>query len=180
MLDRTIPSTAKVKRKRYPLLRRLTILFALAGAVLMVLLAGQKTIHQAGSRSDLFWMYLALEGLFQGAAYLSLFTLLLVLTQRVRERENGAFQIDPFVKGMRYLLVGVSLTSIATSVLVPLTLKGLLHGSAIMVYAAIGGLLVQLYVVLGVYTLITRIHAKRLTEYRRLAEEKMAWDTYLN
>lgn len=169
------PSNAPKGRTLCKALHTLTVAFAVLGLAVILLLSAVLADWDVNA----FWFYLVLMIQSFGTVYLSLLTLLWMLTRHARRQNGESLGDKPFDKGLSVTFLAAAIVGLLTVALIPLILADLLHGAFVLIHFACGGLLILLYLVYGIYTAVRRIIHHRRAKRERLAEEKQAWEGYL-
>ncbi len=162
-------------------LRILTCIFAVLGPSAMIGSALVMTLIEGDWWFDLFLFFFAAMVMLSFAMYISLLTLLWELSRHVRSRAGDNLHDDTaFIKVIHRILTGVAMAGIITIIPFVLVFTDLLKGYFAWPHLACGGVLLVLYMTLGVYHAVTCVKEHRRAERQRLEEEKQAWEKYLN
>lgn len=159
--------------------RRLTILFAILGPITIITAAVVTTIIEGDWWSELFYMYLALYTLLGFTTYFSWLALLWAVTRLARSRSGADLCDTPFMRVLHRILLYVAVAGLVTAVTIPLILVDLIDGRFVLLHFAVGGILLVLYLIVGIHAIFRRIIDHRKAERHRLEDEKQAWEGYL-
>lgn len=161
-------------------LRILTCFFAILGPSAMIGTAWVMTLVEGDWWFNLFLFFLAAMVMLSFALYISLLTMLWELTRRVRNRTGYPLHDGTtFIKVIHRILTGVAMAGIITFIPFILVFTDLLKGYFAWPHFACGGILLVLYMTLGVYHAITCAKERRQAKKQRLEEEKQAREGYL-
>jgi hypothetical protein len=109
---------------------------------------------------NLFAFYLAVIVMIVGTLYLSLLTLMWEITRHIGNKIKIDFVDVPIVRLLHRLLFGTSIVGILTFIPVFLISLDLLNGGFAIFHFACAGVIVTLYLALGINAMIHRIKTR--------------------
>ena len=156
LLVNKLDAQAKMS-KAYTISRIITITFAALGAVAMIGSAIIITLYEGDWWFNLFAVYFAAIVMIVGTPYLSLLTLMWEITRHIKNKIKIDFVDVPIVKRLHRLLLGTSVAGILTFIPFFLIFLDILNGGFAIFHFVCAGIIVALYLFLGIHEIIRRI-----------------------